>query len=70
MSKRNRPQKNIRENIKNISLEVKIKSRWYSMIKTTHRYKCGVKSIENQIKNGNKWNSEEPFWWTYYPPKS
>ena len=69
MSKRNRPQKNIRENIKNISLEVKIKSRSYSMITTTHRYKYGVHAIEKQIVNGNKWNQEEPFWWLYYPPK-
>ena len=61
MSKRNRPQKNIRENIKNISLEVKIKSRWYSMIKTTHRYKYGANAIEKQIVDGNKWNLGEPY---------
>ena len=69
MSKRNRPQKNIRENIKNIALEVNIKNRSYSMITTTHRYKYGVHAIEKQIVNGNKWNQEEPFWWLYYPPK-
>ena len=70
MSKRNRPQKNIRENIKNISLEVKIKSRSYAVIKTTERYRYGRWSKEQQVINGNKWNSEEQFYWTYYPAKS
>jgi len=70
MSKRTRPEKQIREAFKGISLEAEIKSRSFAMITTTHRYKYGANAIEKQIVNGNKWNQGESFWWTYYPPKS
>ena len=70
MSKRNRPQKQIRAALEGISLEVEIKSRSFAMITTTHRYKYGADAIEKQIVNGNKWNQGESFWWIYYPPKS
>jgi hypothetical protein len=48
-----------KRNLEAISLEVPIKSRSYSMVKTTERYRVGARNTERQIRNGNAWNKGE-----------
>ncbi len=48
-----------KRNLEAISLEVRIKSRSYSMVKTTERYRVGARNAERQIRNGNAWNKGE-----------
>jgi hypothetical protein len=64
MARYRKPRPNAQErmakrNLEAISLEVPIKSRSYSMVKTTERYRFGRVSIEKQIRNGNAWNKAE-----------